>query len=128
MYHVVGLITPQSDFSLPELTRRLQSRLPDHEIRLEQSRIIVKHNDWSIHLQLESGSDLQDEIEGLVDRLAGIEPQEAEQYVASGQRLQVFSEDVDPVMEHFDTYLAVVEVLKSFSGMLVVDPKEPGVM
>jgi hypothetical protein len=31
-------------------------------------------------------------------------------------------------MEHFNEFLTVVEVLKSFRGLLAVDPKEPGVM
>ena len=32
------------------------------------------------------------------------------------------------MMEHFDHYLQVVEVLKSFAGLLAIDPKEPGVL
>jgi hypothetical protein len=31
-------------------------------------------------------------------------------------------------MEHFDDYLRVVEVLKSFSGLLAVDPNERGLL
>lgn len=128
MYQAVGLLTPESDFSLHEAARWLQSRLPDHEVCLEDERITVRRGDWSIQLELESGAHLRDEIEGLVDRLAGVEPEEADRYIASQRRVRVSSEDIDPFMEHFEAYLGVVEVLKSFSGMLVVDPKEPGVL
>jgi hypothetical protein len=128
MYHAVGLLTPQTDFSLSEAARRLQAHLPDHQVVLEGQRITVRHQDWSIHVELEQGEHLRDEIEGLVSRLAGVEPEEADRYIASLRRLQIFSEDVDPMMEHFNTYLSVIGVLKSFSGMLLVDPKEPGTL
>jgi hypothetical protein len=128
MYHAVGLLTPQSDFSLAEAARRLQAHLPDHQVLLEGPRITVRQQDWSIHIEQEQGEQLREEIEGLVDRLAGVEPDEAERYLASLRRLQIFSEDVDPQMEHFHTYLGVIDVLKSFAGVLLVDPKEPGVL
>ncbi|MCS7271012.1 MAG: hypothetical protein NZ703_08000 [Gemmataceae bacterium] len=128
MYQAIGLMTPQSDFSLDEAVRHLQQRLPDHQVQLYDHRITVSHQGWTISIELESGESLRDEIEGLVDRLAGIEPDEADTYVASLRRLNVQSEDVDPFMEHFNTYLSVIEVLKSFSGVLMVDPKEPGVL
>jgi hypothetical protein len=97
MYHAVGLLTPQTDFSLSEAARRLQAHLPDHQVVLEGQRITVRHQDWSIHVELEQGEHLRDEIEGLVSRLAGVEPEEADRYVASLRRLQIFSEDVDPM-------------------------------
>ena len=79
-------------------------------------------------MALASWPQIRTEIEGLVGKLAGLEPAEAEAYVASGKRVEVWTDEPDPFMEHFNDYLSVVEVLKSFRGLLAVDPKEPGVL
>ena len=71
---------------------------------------------------------IRNETEGLVSKLAGLEPAEADGYVTSDRRVEVWTDLSDPVMEHFNAYLSVVEVLKSFRGLLAVDPKEPGVL
>jgi hypothetical protein len=81
-----------------------------------------------MYVAVVSGPDVQTETTGLVDRLAGVDPAEAEAFVASDRRIEAWTDTPDPFMEHFDDYLAVVEVLKSFRGVLAVDPKEPGVL
>ena len=43
------------------------------------------------------------------------------------RRVEVWSDTPDPFMEHFNDFLSVVEVLKSFRGLIAVDPNEPGV-
>ncbi len=128
MYHLQAFMTPNSNWSLPETANRLRERLPDHQVELQGDRITVRHDDWSIHILREAGPHLRDEIDGLLSRLAGVEPAEADAYLASQQRLTIFSDDPDPFMEHFNLYLTIIDVLKSFDGVLVVDPKEPGVM
>ncbi len=128
MYHLQAFMTPGSNWSLPETATRLRERLPDHQVELQEDRIAVRHGDWSIHIVREAGPHLRDEMDGLLSRLAGVEPTEADAYLASQQRLTIFSDDPDPFMEHFNSYLTIVDVLKSFDGVLVVDPKEPGVM
>jgi hypothetical protein len=63
-----------------------------------------------------------------VGKLAGLEPVEADSYVTSERRVEVWTDVPDPFMEHFNDFLSVVGVLKGFHGILVVDPKEPGVL
>ena len=46
----------------------------------------------------------------------------------SSKRVEVWTDVPDPFMEHFNDYLSVIEVLKSFNGLLAVDPKAPGTL
>lgn len=128
MYHAVGLLTKESDFDLDAAGARLAARIPGSSAARSGDTVTVSKGDWWIAMALESGDDLRDEIEGLTARLAGVEQAEAEQYVAAARRVSVWTDVPDPFMEHFNDYLYAVEVLKSFGGLLAVDPKEPGLL
>jgi hypothetical protein len=128
MYRAFGLLRPDSDFSLDEAQARLAAKFPGFAITRDGNQIVVGQGDWWIALALVSGPEARTETEGLLERLAGVEPAEAEAFSASDRRVEVWTDVPDPFMEHFDHYLSVIEVLKSFSGLLAVDPKEPGVL
>jgi hypothetical protein len=128
MYHALGLCQPHSDFDLDAAGARLAARIPGSSTSRSGDTVTVSKGDWWIAMALESGDHLRDEIEGLTSKLAGLEGAEAEEYVASAKRVSLWTDIPDPFMEHFNDYLSAVEVLKSFGGVLVVDPKEPGVL
>jgi hypothetical protein len=128
MYRAIGLLQSHSDFSLEEAESRLRAALPTHVVSRTGDTLTAAQGNWWIAVALASGSELRDETEGLVSKLAGLEPAEAELYVNSEKRVEVWTDEPDPFMEHFNDYLSVVEVLKSFRGLLAVDPKEPGVL
>jgi hypothetical protein len=128
MYRAIGLLHPTSDFTLDEAAARLTAKFPGFGVVREGNQIVVSQGEWWIALALVSGPEVRMETEGLVGRLAGVEPAEAEALVSSDNRVEVWTDVPDPFMEHFNDYLFVVEVLKSFNGLLAVDPKEPGVL
>lgn len=128
MYHAVGLLQTNSDFSLSEAESRLRTALPALAPERSGETITLTQGDWWLSVGLVAGPQLRDETEGLVSKLAGLEPAEADAYVSSDKRVVVWTDVPDPFMEHFSDFLAVVEVLKSFTGLLAVDPKEPGVL
>jgi hypothetical protein len=128
MYHAIGLLQANTDFSVAEAESRLKRALPGHAVIAAGNRIRVERGEWWIALELVVGPQLRDETEGLVGKLAGLEPAEADSYVTSDKRVVIWTDVPDPFMEHFSDYLSVVEVLKSFRGLLAVDPKEPGVL
>jgi hypothetical protein len=128
MYHAIGLLQADNNFSITEAEARLKQALPEHTVIPNGSRIRVERGEWWIALELVAGSQLRDETEGLVSKLAGLEPAEADGYVRSNERVEVWTDIPDPFMEHFNDFLSIVEVLKSFRGLLAVDPKEPGVL
>ena len=128
MYHALGLLQPHSDFDLDAAGARLVARIPGSSASRSGDTVTVSKGDWWIAMALESGDHLRGEIEGLTAKLAGLEGAEAEEYVAAAKRVALWTDLSDPFMEHFNDYLSAVEVLKSFGGVLVVDPKEPGVL
>jgi hypothetical protein len=128
MYRAFGLLRPDTDFDLDEAGRRLAAKFPAYNVTRVGEQITVAQGDWWIAVAVVSWPGVRDEIEGLVGKLAGLEPAEADGYVSSGRRVEVWTDVPDPFMEHFNDYLSVVEVLKSFRGLLAVDPKEPGVL
>jgi hypothetical protein len=128
MYHALGLLQRTSDFDLDAAGARLVARIPGSSASRSGNTVTVSKGDWWIAMALEAGDHLRDEIEGLTSRLAGVEGAEAEEYVASARRVTLWTDVSDPFMEHFNDYLFAIEVLKSFGGVLAVDPKEPGVL
>ena len=128
MYRAYGLLRPDTDFDLDLAGSLLAARFPGYRVTRAGDQVTVSKGEWWIAMALASWPGIREEIEGLVGKLAGLEPAEAEAYVASGKRVEVWTDVTDPFMEHFDDYLSVVEVLKSFRGLLAVDPKEPGVL
>jgi hypothetical protein len=128
MYRAMGLLRADSDFS-PELAqKRLTAKFPGFTVTRDGNQLVVSKGDWWIAIALVSGPEIQTETQGLVERLAGVEPAEAEALAACDRRVEVWTDVPDPFMEHFDDYLIVLEVLKSFNGLLAVDPKEPGLL
>jgi hypothetical protein len=128
MYRAIGLLRPDTDFTLDQAQARLAEKLPGFAIARDGEQIVASQGDWWIAMRLASGRDVQLETEGLVGHVAGIEPTEAEEYISTGRRVEVWTDIPDPFMEHFNDYLGVVEVLKSFNGLLAVDPNERGVL
>ena len=128
MYRAMGLLQANTDFSLEEAQVRLQAKFPGDTVSRNGETIVVARGEWWIAVALVSGAHIRTETEGLVGNLAGIEPAEAEALVASEKRVEVWTDVPDPYMEHFNDFLSVVEVLKSFRGLLAIDPKEPGVL
>jgi hypothetical protein len=128
MYRAIGLLRPDTDFTLDEAQARLAAKLPGLGISRDRDQIVASQGDWWIAMRLAAGPDVQMEVEGLVSHVAGIEPSEAEEYVSTARRVEVWTDIPDPFMEHFNDYLSVVEVLKSFNGLLAVDPNERGVL
>lgn len=128
MYRAIGLLRPDTDFSLEVAHARLAAKFPDFAVTRAAEQIVVSKGEWWIAMRLASGPDVRMETEGLVGHIAGVEPAEADEYVSTGRRVEVWTDVSDPFMEHFNDYLAVVEVLKSFNGLLAVDPNERGVL
>lgn len=128
MYRAVGLLKPDTDFTPAEAETRLAAQFPGFTVARAGDRVDVTKGDWWIAMARVSGPEIAEEVNGLVGHLAGVEPAEAEAYIASGARVEVWTDVPDPFMEHFNDYLKTVEVLKSFNGLLAVDPGERGVL
>jgi hypothetical protein len=128
MYRAFGLLRSDTDFTLDAVFRKLTATFPAYGVARDGDRVVVSQGDWWIAVALVSGAYVRLETEGLVSKLAGVEPAEAEALTASDRRVEVWTDVPDPFMEHFGDYSSVIEVLKGFRGLLAVDPKEPSIL
>lgn len=124
MYRAYGLLKPGSDFNLESALDRLTQRFPDYTIARTGDQITISKGDWEIEVALVSGSYIATETQGITDKIAGMEQSETEALAGSERRVEIGSETPDPFMEHFNDFLQVVEVLKTFNGLVAVDPQE----
>jgi hypothetical protein len=128
MYLAYGLLQPGSDFTLDEAVRRLAARFPGWSVTRAGNEVHVTQGDWEFKLQLNAEGYVADESEGLSGKIAGVEPAEAAAVAASDRRAELWSDTQDPFVEHLGDFGAAVEVLKSFRGLIAVDPNEHALM
>ena len=126
MYRAYGLLQPGSDFAAGEAVARLRSRFPGYDVALNGDQITVSKGDWEIELKLTGGPDVLAESVVLAERIAGLE--DGVFMERCDRRVEVWSDTPDPFVEHLADFHAVIETLKSFAGVVVVDPKEPALM
>jgi hypothetical protein len=124
MYRAFGLLQPSSNFTLDEAAARLTARLPDRTVTVTGGQITVSSPGWEIELAVTSGPEVAADSAVIAEKLGG--PDAAGW--ASDRRVEVWSETPDYEMAHFNDYLTVVEVLKSFTGVVAVDPSEPSLL
>jgi hypothetical protein len=125
MYRVYGILTPAAGFTLDEAARRLAARFAPGYLRQAAGVVLVGTDDWAMQLQMVEGPAALSEHAGIAAKLAG---GDAAEIAACDRRVEAWSDTPDMGMEHFADFQTVIEVLKSFPGVVVVDPKEPGVL
>lgn len=128
MYRAFGLLQPNTDFDLDAAAARLVAKIAGSSASRAGDTVTVAKGNWTIYLALATGPHIPAETVGITDKIAGFDQAEAEVLATSDRRVEVWSDDMDPHMEHFNDYLFAVEVLKSFMGVTAVDPKGPDVL
>jgi len=125
MYLAYGLLQPTSDFALAEAQNRLAAMFPQYSVATNGNQITVSHHKWEIELALLDGPQIAADSQHLAEKLVGID---VPTIAGCNRRVEVWSNTPDQHLEHFGDYQTVIEVVKSFSGVIAVDPKEPGLL
>ena len=126
MYRAFGLLQPKSDFTLSAATERLKARFPQLTVERNEDRITLSGSDWDYYLAFVTGDFVKTESEQFAERIAGIE--DGADIVACDRRVEVWSDTPDPFMEHFDDHFQVLDVLRTFNGVILIDPNEPSLL
>lgn len=126
MYRAYGLLQPGSDFTLEEAEKRLTARFPDATVRRAGDQITVVRGDWEIELRLNGDPSVLAESIEIAEKIGGVEG--GSDIASCGRRVEVWSETLDPTTEHLADFQAVIEVLRTFTGVILVDPSEPTLM
>jgi hypothetical protein len=123
MYRLYGLLMPNADFTLDEAVRRLAARFPKYRVTVTNAQITLASESWEMEFRVLEGPGVQAEHAAIAEKIGG--GVDASHVAACARRVEAWSETPDPEVRHFEEFLAVVEVLKSFQGVVVIDPKEP---
>ena len=124
MYTAYGLLQPGSDFALDEAANRLRARFPDFAVARVGDEVHLTKGEWELKLRVNADAYVRNESVGLAGKIAGLEPAEAAALEASDRRVEVWSDTQDPFVEHLADFGAAVELLKTFRGLVMVDPHE----
>jgi hypothetical protein len=125
MYRAFALLQPGSNLTLAAVAGGLRERFPALQVGQSGDEITLSGDDWDHHLRLDSGPDIKLESEGLAGRIPDTE---AGDISVCDRRLEIWSDTPDPFMEHFDDHFQVLDVLRAFKGVILIDPGEPGLI
>jgi hypothetical protein len=126
MYRAFGLLQPQSDFTLDELHTRLAAKFPSAAIGRNGDQICAAIDGWDVNFFLNQDAEVLTESNLLAEKIAGLE--DGVDLESCAARVEAWSETPDPMLEHFEKYQKVIEVLQSFRGLIALDPKEPALL
>jgi len=126
MYHAFALVQAGSDLTLPAVEAKLKARFPQWNVAHADKQLTLSSDSWEYYLAAQSGPEVLRESENLAGRLAGLEADSPLR--VCDRRLEVWSDTPDPFMEHFDDHFQILEVLRGFKGVILVDPKEPALL
>jgi hypothetical protein len=124
MYRAYGLLPADTDFTLDDAAARLRTRFPDFRVNRVGDEVHVTQGEWELKLRVNDEPYVAVESVGLAEKVAGLEPAEAAAVEACGRRVEVWSDTQDPFFEHLADFHAAVAVLKSFRGLIAIDPAD----
>lgn len=126
MYHALALLTPKSDMTVAAVAQKLKTKFPSYRLDQKASAIDLTEGDWDYHITFQSGPPILEESEGLAGRIAGLDDDDAIR--TCDRRFELWSDTPDPFMEHFDKHFQILDVLRGFNGVILVDPREPALL
>lgn len=126
MYHAFALLQPGNELTLAAVAAKLRAKFPHFNLEQADNTITLSHDNWDYQLALQSGPDVLRESENLAGRIAGLE--EDSPLRMCDHSLEVWSDTPDPFMEYFDLHFQILDVLRTFEGVILVDPHEPAIL
>jgi hypothetical protein len=126
MYHAFALLTPKSDATVPAVAASIKSKFPNFQLAESENAIDLQDGDWDYHLAFQGGPQILAESEGLAGRIAGLDDDDPIR--TCDRRFEMWSDTNDPFMEHFEKHFQMVDVLRAFNGVIMVDPREPALI
>ena len=122
-YYALIPLANDTDLSTETLQSRLADRLPDYAVTEEGSLVTVTRDGWSLNLYLCD----EDWVAVEAKEFAEMHPEwpNVEKLRESSSRVELASVGEDFAMDHFNTYLYVLDVVDTFRGVLFkFDPRD----
>ncbi|MBX9680090.1 MAG: hypothetical protein K2X38_15110 [Gemmataceae bacterium] len=126
MYRAYGLLKPNTEFTLDAAAPKLAAALPHLTPNRQEGLLQFANDEWEIHLKMNASPDVLDESLVIAGQISGAEDEPGIRTCAA--RVEVSSAVIDEGMAYFGDFLKVIDVLKSFPGVIMVEPEGPSLM
>lgn len=120
-YQAIVFLQEGSDFDVDVAAGRLSEQFPEMEVVRKGNGITVSNEDWRINLHLAEEPFVAEENREMADWFAQCST--TAEIAACKRRVDVWSTEPDPQMDHFNDYLFVCHVMESFRGVILFDPQ-----
>ena len=126
MYKAHLLLKKDNDFSFAKARARLAEKFPSATFTDGPWSLTLETDDWDIAFQESGGPEVLQESQHIAEQITG---EEDDQGIGTCERRVEMSSDVpDPEMDHFEQFQDVLEVMRTFQGTILIDPREPCVL
>jgi hypothetical protein len=76
---------------------------------------------------MNAGPEVLEDSQRFAEVIAGGE-EEGKGIAAIDRRAEIGSDTPDPEMDHFEDYLTLLDAVRSFRGIIAIDPSEPSLL
>jgi len=122
IYEAQAFLQDGSDFEIGAAIQRLTSRLPDLTVtRTGEKGIRVSAGSWTMRVELQDEAYVAEDARELAEELT--ECPRAAEIAACNRRVEIWSRDPDPEMDHFNDYVLSCETIEGFRGTILFDPQ-----
>jgi hypothetical protein len=128
MYQAYLLLQPNTDFTLEAAQQKLLAKFPKLVPARAGEELTFTGADWEFYLRVNAGPDVLADSEKFAEEIAGDGGEEGRQIAAIDRRVEIGSDMADPEMDHFEDYLTLLDTLRSFRGIIAIDPSEPSLL
>ncbi|HEX3314560.1 MAG TPA: hypothetical protein VHR72_06680 [Gemmataceae bacterium] len=128
MYQAYLLLQPSTDFTLEAAQTKLAAKFPKHIAARAGEEVTFSGDDWDFYVRLNAGPEVLADSESFAEQIAGDGVEEGKLIAAIDRRVEMGSDTPDPEMEHFEDYLTLLETLRTFRGIIAIDPSEPSLL
>jgi hypothetical protein len=128
MYQAYLLLQPSTDFTFEAAQKKLAAKFPKHVAARAGEELTFTGMDWDFYLRMNAGPEVLAESEKFAEQIAGDGVEEGRLIAAIDRRVEIGSDVPDPEMDHFEDYLTLLETLRCFRGIIMIDPSEPSLL
>ena len=127
MYQAYLLLQPDTDFTLEAAQAKLAEKFPKLVSARAGDEVNFTGDEWDFYVRMNQGPEVLAESEKFAETLAG-DGDEGRIIAAIDRRAEIGSDVPDREMDHFEDYLTLLDSLRSFKGVIPIDPSEPSLL
>jgi hypothetical protein len=120
-YDAIAFLQSGSDCHLGGAARRLSNRFRHMQVTHDGKEITISAKAWQVTLHLAEGPLVAEESREMGEHFTRCP--RASDIAKCERRVDIWSTDPDPNMDHFNDFILVLETLEEYRGIILFDAK-----